>query len=266
MRELTIEEIKKIQMDILSYTDNFCRDNNIQYSISGGTLIGAVRHGGYIPWDDDIDIMMTRENFQKFESLFPKIADKQYRLFSNNIDKYFCQPYLNVADMSTSYDMPGYPKSMGVNIDIFPFDYISEDEKERQLLFAKVQSLRNRFNIKGLRWRKGRALSKNIFMVLGKCALLFTSRKSLSKQIETLALNAGPVESNLRACIVWGYGAKEVIPASLFDEYINIAFEDRTYMAIKDYKVYLTHLFGDFMQLPPVEKQVSHHEFKAYCK
>lgn len=266
MKELSIEEVKEIQMDILSYVDKFCRENNIKYSISGGTLIGAVRHGGYIPWDDDIDIMMRREDFQKFEELFPKIADKQYRLFSNSIDEDFCQPYLNVADMRTSYDMPGYPSDMGVNIDIFPFDHISESKEDRDRTFARIAQLKNQFVIKGLRWRKGRSLFKNIFMILSKVALCLVSRKTLSKRIEEIAKNAGPINSSLRACIVWGYGAKEVMESSLFEEYVDITFEDRSYMAIKDYKVYLTHLFGDFMQLPPEEKRVAHHEFKAYWK
>lgn len=267
MRQIKeINELREIQMNILSYVDKICREHDIHYSISGGTLLGAVRHKGYIPWDDDIDIMMTRENYIKFETIFPKCANKQYCLFSNSKDKDFCQPYLNVADVRTYYDMPGYPKNMGVNIDIFPVDHISEDENVRKSLFFKVRCLRYLFDIKGLRWRKERSLLKNLLMVLFKSMLFFISRKTLSKRIENIALNAGNINSNLRACIVWGYGTKEVLLASLFDDYIDIMFEDRTYMAIKNYEAYLHNLFGDYMQLPPVEKRISHHEFTAYWK
>ncbi|MBQ0156689.1 MAG: LicD family protein, partial [Bacteroidales bacterium] len=99
-----------------------------------------------------------------------------------------------------------------------------------------------------------------------KVALCLVSRETLSKKIEEIAKSAGSSNSSLRACIVWGYGAKEVMESSLFEDYIDIAFEDRSYMAIKDHKVYLSHLFGDFMQLPPIDKQVSHHEYTAYWK
>lgn len=253
-------------MDILSYVDLFCRKNNIKYSISGGTLLGAVRHGGYIPWDDDIDIMMRREDYDQFIELFEKNTHPYYKLFTINNCMDFNQPYLNIADTRTSYDMPGYPKDMGVNIDIFPFDYVTSNEHKRTRFWRRIYRYRNIYVLMGLKWNSKRSLFKNLVVSLGSFLHVFYSRKTIGKKIDEMARHSSSTKSSLRACLVWGYGEKEVMDASIFEEYNDIAFEDRTFMAIKLYDVYLKHLFGDYMLLPPIEKQVPHHQFVAYWK
>ena len=84
--------------------------------------------------------------------------------------------------------------------------------------------------------------------------------------MEKVAKNASKTQTNRMSSLVWGYGKKEIVPSSIHTIHIDLPFEDRNYMAIKDYDIYLTNLFGDYMQLPPKEKQVSHHDFKAYWK
>lgn len=261
-----IEELKTIQMGILSYLDKFCRENNIKYSISGGTLIGAVRHGGYIPWDDDIDILLRREDYDKMVSLFSKKDTSFYRIYTHELIQDYNQPYAKIADTRTIIEEPGQHIGMGVNIDIFPFDHITENVEEQKKVLKEIMSVRNKFVIKGLEWRRGRSLFKNLFVIFSRVILAPISRKSLARKIDYISRHAGPENSRLRACLVWGYGAKEIIDSRVFDEYADIPFENTHYMALKDYDTYLRHLFGDYMQLPPEDKRVTHHEFIAWWK
>ena len=97
MREIGIEELKEIQINILDYVDDFCKRHHIKYFLSGGTLIGAVRHKGYIPWDDDIDICMLRSDWERFVELFSKEKNTDYRVYSHLIEKSFVFPYAKVS-------------------------------------------------------------------------------------------------------------------------------------------------------------------------
>ena len=99
--KITLEELKSLQMNILDYVDSFCKENNIRYSLCGGSLIGAIRHKGYIPWDDDIDIMMPRPDYDKFLALFNKNADSRYCAINYLTDKEFYQPFSKIVDTST---------------------------------------------------------------------------------------------------------------------------------------------------------------------
>lgn len=263
-----ISELRKIQMDILSYVDKTCREHNIHYSMSGGTLIGAVRHKGFIPWDDDIDIMLTRDDYNRLISAIQEKfsnGERRYKVLTHDIDNDFKFPYAKVVDESTLVieDVKGC-KNFGVFIDIFPIDFIPEGKCST--LFAKQRILYYLLNIKRLKWEKGRSFIKNCFISLSQFFLLPLSDDMIIRKMEKVAKNASKTQTNRMSSLVWGYGKKEIVPSSIHTIHIDLPFEDRNYMAIKDYDIYLTNLFGDYMQLPPKEKQVSHHGFKAYWK
>lgn len=261
-----VEELKRVQMDIMTFVDKFCREHNICYSISGGTLIGAIRHGGYIPWDDDIDILLRREDYDRLVNAFLEKDTGKYVIYQYGVTKGYNLPYVKIADSSTVLNEPGVRGDFGINIDVFPFDHIAVDKQKITSIYCKAKNLINKHGIKLMEWRKGRSFHKNLILMLGKIVLFPISILTYVEKIDKLARNAGPKDSPLRACIVWGYGEKEVMDASIFDEYYDIKFEDRTFMAIKKYDEYLTHLYGDYMKLPPLEKQVSHHDFTAWWK
>ena len=267
MKSITeIQELKKLQMDILLYVDSFCRENGLKYSLSGGSLIGAVRHRGYIPWDDDIDILLRREDYDKLITMFSKIKHPYYSVYSSDTTKLYTLPFAKIVDTRTVLKEPGLPFEMGVNIDLFPFDFISDDEKECARIVKKAQRVRNWYVLKRLEWDNQRSLIKNIVLTVGKIVLAPVSLKLLSNKINQIARKAGMPNDTKRACLVWGYGQREVMPSAIFDEYVDMPFEEATFMALKDYKTYLTNLFGDYMQLPPIEKRITHHEFVAYWK
>ena len=263
-----ISELRKIQMDILTYVDNICREYDVHYSMSGGTLIGAIRHKGFIPWDDDIDIMLTREDYNRLIRVMQEKfqnGERRYKILTHGIDQDFKFPYAKVVDESTLIieDVKGC-KNFGVFIDVFPIDFIPDGKCST--LFIKQHILYYLLNIKRLRWEKGRSFLKNMLILVLQYALLPLSSDKIISKMDKVATNASMFPTKRRSCLVWGYGKKEIVPATIHNNHIDVIFEDRKYMAIKDYDIYLTSLFGDYMQLPPEEKQVTHHDFKAFWK
>ena len=117
-----VNEMRKIQMDILLFIHQFCIDNGIQYSLAWGTMLGAIRHKGYIPWDDDIDIMMTRPEYDRFCKLF---HDERsiYKLYDVHTDKKWIYPFAKISDERTIRVEKNALDEIGINIDVFPIDF-----------------------------------------------------------------------------------------------------------------------------------------------
>jgi len=268
MRQINdLKELRKIQMDILSYVDKFCCENKIIYSLAGGSMLGAVRHKGYIPWDDDIDIFMPRNDYDNFVELFSKSHHPYYRVITAHNTKGYYQPYANVSDDRTIIHEVGIEREVheGVNIDIFPIDFVPENPNSQKSIIKKELFLRDLFTIKGLKWESKRSIMKNLFMAVSKFVLLPVRRKWLSRRIELLAKNACKEYSSKSACLVWGIGIK-IMKTSIYENYQDWNFEDRIYKGVVDYDAYLSSLYHNYMELPPIEKQISHHVFEAYWK
>lgn len=268
MRTITdYTELRKIQMDILSYVDKVCHEQNIKYSISGGTLIGAVRHKGFIPWDDDIDIMLTRQEYDKLvKALSGDYEDsKPYKILTHSISKDFQFPYAKIVDERTILreNVKGC-KDFGVFVDVFPIDYIPKSGVN--LLFSRMRFLYNILILKRLTTNRKRSFLKNATIKLSQIILAPVSSDRILDKMDAIARKAGRQTTDKMACLVWGYGKKEIIPAGVHQKHCMLPFEDRTYMAIADYNTYLTNLYGDYMKLPPKDKQISHHDFEAYWK
>lgn len=267
MKEIFIDELKKIQLDVLLHLDAFCKENNIQYFLCGGTLIGAIRHNGFIPWDDDIDVMMTRENYDKFAKLY-SIKDKsEYKYFSCDIDKNYPYTFAKLSNENTMMkEYSNCEYDMGVNIDIFPVEYVSDNKKEQQKVVDNCQRYINMMNLKRVKISSTRNLVKNIVLLLSQFCLSFISTSKLVHLVDNIAKKSSLTRTNTMAVLVWGYKMRELQPASNLESQIMHKFEDLEFPIPIGYDDYLRRLYGDYMQLPPADKQVTHHCFKAYWK
>jgi len=266
MKQISIEEIKAIQLDILSAFDAFCKENDITYSLADGTFLGAVRHNGYIPWDDDIDVFMLREEYQKFVSLFPSEFQGHYKLASLETDSRWTKAFPNMYDNRTLLKEDAKGEDIGINIDIFPLDDVPDFAEEQLTYFKKLKVLSSLYVIKALKWRSERSILKNIFIVVAQTLLFFIPLRKVAKRLNDYSqIDNGKGYTNVFECC-FGISGQKPFPKELFNELSEYDFEGRKFMGLKDYDTFLKHAYGDYMKLPPEDKRVAHHSFSAFWK
>ncbi len=265
MKELTLQELKDIEFDILKMFDAFCKENNIKYYLSHGTLLGAVRYKKFIPWDDDVDLLIPRDDYNRMITLF-KDTEK-YHLFAFEKDPNYLYPIAKLCDMTTVKFEGNYDNGvkLGVDIDLFPLDFWDDDiEKAKK----EVKYIRkNMFRLDLTKLRKSDSANpvkrfvKAILMVIYK---RFGSAYFIKKVISA-SNREDQKGSRYLGCKSWCvYGAKGIIPAEVFADTVDIEFEGEMFPAPVDWDKYLTCLYGDYLPEPPKEKQKTHHRFKAY--
>ncbi|WP_297646823.1 LicD family protein [uncultured Treponema sp.] len=268
MQQINIDELKTIQLSILDYIHTFCMKNNIRYSLCGGTLIGAVRHKGYIPWDDDIDIIMPRADYEKFCSSFNCNTNySKFKVLTCFNDRQYFQPFAKVVDTQTklveSYDRP--IDNLGVYVDVFPVDFLPNSFIERKKYWKKIFKKRNFATVIYQKRNKNEGFVKRIFRIVLFYLFRFLPANIFAKKINKFATKKY-FSSDYVACSVFGYGKKEEMPKSVFNSCFELEFEGKKYNVMCGYKTYLKNIYGDYMKLPPKENQVPKHDFRAYWR
>ncbi len=265
MKELTLQELKEIEFDILKVFDAFCKENNIRYYLAYGTLLGAVRYKKFIPWDDDVDLLIPREDYEKVIKLFKD--DERYRLFAFEKNEGYLFPCAKLCDMTTRKVETGYKSGveLGVDIDLFPLDNWNNDfEKARKeakrikrymfcLGLSKLERPDSLNPIK--RFIKGLAMA---------FCKMFGSEYFIKKIIKESNKENQKGSAYVGAKAWCVYGERGIIPAEAFSDSIEIEFEGEKFPAPVGYDEYLTCLYGDYLPEPPKEKQKTHHSFSAY--
>ena len=263
MKKITVDEAKNIELEILSYIDIFCKKNGIEYFLNYGTLIGAVRHKGFIPWDDDIDISMTRENYNKFINLFEKDSSK-YKLLSLETQTEYYNNFIKIIDTSTVIDntrvYTTYPS--GVFIDIFPMDTFND--KKIMKLFYRLESLKLLASSKRKNIIYKDSQIKDLIRQIIWFILLPISPKVFAIIMEKLTKQHYNPNGKFIAFLSSKLGEKEVFERKIFEEIITLDFEHLRLPAPQNYDFILTQYYGDYMQLPPEEERVFGHEFDVY--
>lgn len=267
MKKIGKEDLKKIQLNILKKVASFCEEQNINYSLYGGTLLGAVRHKGYIPWDDDIDISMPRPDYERFIEEFHLIGDSDLKIHDLSLNKNYPYPFIKVSDERTLFkENSKVNYTLGVNIDIFPIDGLPFSEKESTKIMKRSTFYRNLIELKQIKIRKDRKLHKNIFLCFARVILFIIPIHYLLIQIIKLTKKNDYEHSSFVGNIVWGYGSKERCLKNIYSDYLFIDFEGSKFQAMIGYDGYLTNVFGNYMQFPPKEKQIAHHSFDGFYK
>lgn len=259
MKELTLPQVKQLELLLLEEVADFCEKNDIQYFLCYGSLLGAIRHKGFIPWDDDIDLGMTRENYDKFIRLY---HSERYKLCATELDEPFNFPFIKIYDTHTVHKgITDFGGAMGVWIDIFPIDKLPADDAKAKK-FVKKQVLRQ-YLITAATARdiQNRKLSSKLVIYATRVwkKLFFVKNVNISKKCIKAAQRYNGEQTDKMACVVWGYGLREICPSKTFDRTVFAPFEHLNLRILEDYETYLSTVYGDYMQLPPEEDRILKH-------
>lgn len=265
MKELELNELKQVAFDTLKVFDAFCKENNIRYYLAYGTLLGAIRYKKFIPWDDDVDVLVPRDDYKRLLTSFQD--SEKYKLFAYEKDERFCFPFAKLCDMTTRKIeiLPTKDLELGVDIDIFPLDAWNSDYDKAKKEATKIQ--RDMFWLNASKLDSPPAKNPIKWVAWGGIIIagkLFGSKYFTRKIVEksiTPPCDGATYMGSKSWCV---YGAKGIIPAEAFANAVEIEFEGEMFPAPVGYDTYLTCLYGDYLPEPPVEKRKTHHTFKAY--
>ncbi len=265
--ELTLVEKREIQIDILKHVAAMCHENNLQYYLVYGTLLGAVRHSGFIPWDDDIDIALPRDDFDRLESVCRLQLPEQYGWvdykddfkIANNIAKVCDRQTVLIEESRVNYQVP-----LGVYIDIFPLDGVPGNYVIRSLHYGRVKLLQMLITLNALDNSRARSLPKKLTIALVQRLMSESSVRSMHISLEK-AIRQYEYGASEDACSYLGaYGRKEAFPRAWIGEGTIVEFEGLQLSAFAEYDSYLSRVYGDYGRLPPLEDRKSHHLHKAF--
>lgn len=262
-KKLDIDEIKEVELGVMDYIHNICKEKGINYSLAYGSLLGAVRHRGFIPWDDDLDIALKRDQYDKLYQAILEDNNSIYKVVSWENDSRYPYPFYRVYDSRTVYENNYIQNDieLGICVDVFPFDDYKDVNKE----ITKLDMYRRLsvYTLYGIRNKE--AGIKNIVRYLMLVAFRLTRVKIWNKKLNDCS--KAPVNSEYIDYLMESKKYSTKIDAKALDEVIECKFEDRVYNIPKDYDHILTTIYGeDYMEIPPIEKRIQHDDFVAYIK
>lgn len=243
LHRLNKEEVKKSQLGILKKLKECSVKYGIKYYLSSGTAIGAIRHKGYIPWDDDVDVFVPIDDYIKLIDILEK--DERYKILSQfNTDYYFGWGFGYMVDCNTICDINKFPIQVttGQSIDIFPLYGIPDDEKEKSYYLKKVKELEN------------------------KCLVAIEDEDRIKaiKKLNKFLLRYRYDDCKLIGNVLMPFFIKDIFEKEMFGDGVEKQFENLMLMVPTEYDAYLTQIYGDYMQLPPEDKRVGEHFYNTY--
>ena len=262
-KKLDIDEIKEVELGVMDYIHNICREKGINYSLAYGSLLGAVRHRGFIPWDDDLDIALKRDQYDKLYQAILEDNNSIYKVVSWENDSRYPYPFYRVYDSRTVYENNYIQNDieLGICVDVFPFDDYKDVNKE----ITKLDMYRRLsvYTLYGIRNKE--AGIKNIVRYLMLVAFRLTRVKTWNKKLNDCS--KVPVNSEYIDYLMESKKYSTKIDAKALDQVVEFKFEDRVYNIPTDYDHILTTIYGaDYMEIPPIEKRIQHDDFVAYIK
>lgn len=250
-------------LEMMDWLHGFCVENQIRYYAIGGTLLGAMRHHGFIPWDDDIDVGMPRRDYARFQELTSSLTGRYVVETPLSIAADYRYPATKLYDTTTTLVEDMHPMcKRGVFIDVFPIDGLGAFSLNQRIHFARIRFLSLLLATRLSKVRPARAWYKNMPIRLSRCvpeALLNT--KALSRHIDNISARYDFSSSQIVGNLLGNYGSRELVPKEWFGDPIPYKFESIEILGPSMGTKYLAHIYGDWKQLPPESKRGVQHDF-----
>lgn len=260
-----VNEIQQMELGIMEYIHEVCQKIGAKYFLAYGSLIGAVRHKGFIPWDDDMDICMLREDYEKLQDYLIANPDERYEVMSYKNNLNYVYPFMKVKDNHTYLleEDVRIDSNMGIYVDIFPVDGYEDDAdfKNKMTKLIKKRQL-SCYTFKGITNTK--SLLNSLIRYISVVIFYFTNTNKYVEQIDGLAKSRAVADYEQIDYLIYKDMNKPVWKREWLEQVIVGTFEGKKFMIPKHYHEILTSDYGDYMQLPPLEQRVSHHDFKLW--
>lgn len=263
MGKITLGDIKHSELNVLIKFHNFCEKHHLYYTLAGGTLLGAIRHKGFIPWDDDIDVMMPRSDYQKLLYMVKNGKTDNNPTFLLPGEGGNVCPFIKAVDPNIIAHSVGGLSDIPLSIDVFPLDNLPEDDQELGKFFKKARVLRASIIAYDADLKVCKVNLKYFAKIILKVYVKVVGLKRIIKRIDEFSQTYNDRNTGYIGGIMWGYGVGERMKIESYMHNVSVEFEGNSFNAPSCWKNYLTGLYGDYMQLPPKEKRKSH-EIKAW--
>lgn len=272
-KELTMKEMQDISLEILHTIAGICEKQSLRYFLIYGTLIGAIRHQGYIPWDDDVDIMMPRPDYDRLLDYLAEHIHEypNLKVFNHDVCKDYPYMITRISDDRYRIEMANEkPYGMGVFIDIYPYDGLGKTREEAVAYGMKgdrlsslcYQATRDHFAMETTTSAFRKLIKFPVYAFSKLCG-----KDWFQDKLESLARVKRYDESEYVGCVVWlSGGERDIFQRAWFDESIKAPFGKYEFRVPKEYDQILRHTYGDYMQLPPEKDRVGHHNYRVYVK
>ena len=256
-----VSEMREIQLNMMDCIHKFCIENDIKYSLAFGSMLGAVRHNGFIPWDDDIDIMMLRKDYDRFINSFNEY-NSNYRVYDYRMDKEYNYAFAKICDERTLRIEYSKVQGLGIFIDLFPIDYYAESRKEALKTIKKAFFWKKILVAKNFKYTSSLSFFKNISIKFSQFMCSLIPIKTVLSQFDKLNKS-----QSIKRTAYCGYlvdvNSTSILKSEIFDSYCEYNFEGHKYYGIKDYDYYLRVQYGDYMTPPSEQNRISPHDIKG---
>ena len=260
-----VREIQQMELGIMEYIHEVCNKIGVKYFLAYGSLIGAVRHQGFIPWDDDMDICMLRDDYEKLQDYLIANPSERYQVMSYKNNRNYVYPFMKVMDNQTYLieEDVRIDSNMGIYVDIFPVDGYEDDQafKDKMTTIIKKRQL-SCYTFKGITNKK--SFINSLIRYASVIAFYFTDTNKYVKQIDELAKSRKVEDYELVDYLIYKDMNKPVWKREWLKDVTFGNFEGRDFLIPVNFHELLTSDYGNYMQLPPVEQQVSHHDFRLW--